>query len=35
MPTEALLVLTGIVALFLTFGFGLYYADRQTREFRK
>lgn len=34
MPTEAMLVIAGVVALFLAFGFGLYYADRQTRQFR-
>lgn len=35
MPTEAVLVLLGVVALFLAFGTGLYYADRQTRQFRE
>lgn len=35
MSTEASLVLIAVVALFMAFGTGLYYADRQTREFRE
>ncbi len=35
MSTEAMLVLTSIIAVFLAFGLGLYYADRQTRKFRE
>jgi len=29
-----MLVIAGVVTLFLAFGLGLYYADRQTRQFR-
>jgi hypothetical protein len=34
MSSEAMLVLMAIIGVFLAFGFGLYYADRQTRQFR-